>query len=85
MNYLERLREVLEGNERIEAAAYTTLVRQALRSAPSIAAELLQETYQKGLTEGVLEPDRGVTRAGCLDGCFAAQCGGRIRRGDCEA
>lgn len=48
---LERLREIHDGDERIEPSAYANLVRRALRLAPEIARELLQHTYKKGLQE----------------------------------
>ena len=51
MDDLERLRQIHETNERVEPIAYANLVRQALRSAPWVAREFLQETYERGLQE----------------------------------
>lgn len=48
---LDRLREIHRSGERVEAASYANLVRAALRIAPSVTKEFLQEIYEKGLQE----------------------------------
>ena len=60
MDYLERLREILDDDQRVDLSDYIDIVRQALRTDPSNAAELVQETYEKALQEAYSSREDGA-------------------------
>ncbi len=60
MEYLKRLHDVLEADQRVELSEYIDIVRRAIREAPADARELLQVTYERGLQEAYSSPADGA-------------------------